>query len=162
MATTAKLVAATQALFAPLMTTELNSLISGNAIIGATAVDNSTNLDLEIELSFKSGGSITTVGSPFLAVYLYPLNGDGTTYGDGRFGGSTTGPPGQSYLWGYIGGIPAATGTVSGYYMRPDGQGPRLMLPRGLWKPVFHNGLGVGLTATGNILYYKTTNLQLV
>jgi len=162
MATTAKLVAATQGAFASLMTTELNALANGNAILGATAVDNATNLDLEIELSFKGGGSITATGSPFLAVYLYPLNGDAATYGDGRFGSAAAGPPGQSYLWAYIGAIPAASGTVAGYFMRPDGQGPRLMLPRGSWKPVLHNGLGVALSGTGNILYYKTTNIQFV
>ncbi len=162
MTTTAKLAAATQSAFASLMTTELNSLGSANAIVGSTAIDNATNLDLEVELSFKGGGSITAAGTPFLAVYLYPLNGDASTYGDGRFGSAAAGPPGQSYLWGYIGAIPTGANTIIGHFMRPDGQGPRLLLPRGSWKPVFHNGLGVTLTASGNILYYRTTNIQFV
>lgn len=160
--TTAKLVAATQSAFTSLMTTELNSLTSAQAILGSTAIDNATNLDLEVEFSFLGGGSVTAAGSPFLALYLYPLNGDGSTYGDGRFGSAASGPPPQSYLAGYIGGIPTGARTVIGSFARPDGQGFSIRLPRGSWKPVFHNGLGVNLSASGNILYYKTTNFQFV
>lgn len=162
MATTAKLIAATQGAFTSLMTTDLNALASGNAVLGTTAIDNSTNLDLEAEFSFLGGGSITAAGAPYLGLYLYPLNGDGSTYGDARFGTAAAGPPPQSYLAGYIGGIPTGARTVIGSFARPDAQGFSIRLPRGFWKPVLHNGLGVALSATGNVLYYKTTNIQFV
>lgn len=161
-ATTAKLVAATQSAFTSLMTTELNSLASGNAVIGSTAIDNATNLDLEVEFSFLGGGSITAAGSPFLGLYLYPLNGDGSTYGDGRFGSTAAGPPPQSYLAAYIAAIPTGARTVIGSFASAFGYGFSVRLPRGSWKPVLHNGLGVALTSSGNILYYKTTNFQFV
>lgn len=153
---TIKLVAGAQSGFASLMTTELNSLASGNAVLGSTAIANATNLDLEIEFSFTTGGSITTTGSPFMGLFLYPLNGDGTTYGDGRFGSAATGPPPSNY---YIGaaGMAAASGTQTGTFGTPF-LGTRAPLPAGTFKPVFYNAGGVTLSSSGNILYYRTIN----
>lgn len=156
---TIKLVAGAQASFASLMTTELNSLVTGNAVLGGTSVDNGTNDDLTAEFSFTTGGSITPTGSPFLGLYLYPLNGDGTSYGDGRFGSSAAGPPPSNYYRGFA-GIPAAAGTQTGTFAIPGTSIFRLPLPRGLWKPVLYNASGVTLSGSGNILYYRTTNLS--
>lgn len=153
---TIKLVAGAQSGFASLMTTELNSLANGNAIIGSTSIANATNLDLEIEFSFTTGGSITPTGSPFVAVYMYPLNGDGSTYGDGRFGSSAAGPPPANYYAGFC-GLPAAAGTQTGTFAIPF-VGSRILLPTGTFKPVFYNSAGVALSGSGNILYYRTTN----
>lgn len=153
---TVKLLAGAVSTFTSLMTTELNSLVTGNAVIGATAVANATNLDLEIEFSWTGGGSITPTGSPFVAVYLYPLNGDGSTYGDGRFGSSAAGPPPSNYYMGFC-GLPAAPGTQTGTFGVPF-LGTRAPLPTGTFKPVFYNSTGVTLTSTGNILYYRTTD----
>lgn len=153
---TIKLVSGAQGAFASLMTTELNSIVTGNAILGTTTVANATNLDLEVEFSWTGGGSITPSGSPFVAVYMYPLNGDGTTYGDGRFGSSAAGPPPSNYYVGFC-GLPAAAGTQTGTFGIPF-LGTRVLLPTGTFKPVFYNVTGVTLTSSGNILYYRTTN----
>lgn len=157
---TEKLIAGAQDAFTSLMTTELNSLASGNAIIGSTSVDNGTNLDLTAEFSFTTGGSITPTGSPYVALFLYPRNGDGTTYGDGRFGSSASGPPPSNYYRGFA-GLPASSGTQTGYFAIPGTSIFQLSIPRGLWKPVFYNLSGVSLSSSGNILYYRTTNRQL-
>lgn len=153
---TIKLVAGAQSGFASLMTTELNSLISGNAVIGSTTVANATNLDLEVEFSFGGGGSITPSGSPFFGVYIYLLNGDGSTYGDTRFGTTAAGPPPSNYQAGYM-GLPAAAGTQAGTASMPF-IGSKILQPNGTFKPVFYNLSGVTLTSSGNILYYRTTN----
>lgn len=155
------LVAGAQDAFASLMTTELNSLVTGNAVIGSTGVANGSSLDLTAEFSFVGGGSITPSGSPFFGLFLYPLNGDGTTYGDGRFGSSAAGPPPSNYYRGFC-GIPAAAGTQTGYFAIPGTSIFALPLPRGTWKPVFYNLSGVTLTSSGNILYYRTTNRKIV
>lgn len=149
--------AGAQSAFTSLMTTELNSLVSGNAVLGGTAINNGTNLDLTAEFSFTSGGSIVTTGSPFVGLYLYPLNGDGSTYGDGRFATSAAGPPPSNYFRGYC-GLPAATATQTGYFAIPGTGIFQIPLPRGTWKPVFYSLAGVTLSASGNILYYRTTN----
>lgn len=151
-----KLTGGAQSTFASLMTTELNSLANGNAVLGSTSIANATNLDLEIEFSWTSGGSIVTTGSPFVAVYLYPLNGDGTSYGDGRFGSAAAGPPPSNYYAGYC-GIPAATGIMAGTFGIPF-LGTRTQLPQGTFKPVFYSLAGVALSSSGNILYYRTTD----
>lgn len=160
MVTTVKLLAGVQDAFASLMTTELNSIVTGNAILGTTAISNASNLDQEIEFSWTSGGSITPTGSPFVAVFIYPLNGDGSTYGDGRFGSSAAGPPPANYYAGFC-GLPAAAGTQTGTFGRPF-VGSKILLPRGTFKPVFYNVTGVTLTSSGNILYYRTSNRQIV
>lgn len=154
---TEKLIAGATSSFTSLMTTELNSLVTGNAVLGSTAIDNSTNLDLFAEFSFGGGGSITPTGAPFFGLFIYPLNGDGSTYGDGRFGSSTTAIPPSQYYRGYM-GMPAASGTQTGSFAIPGTSIFQIPLPRGSWKPVFYNLSGVTLTATSNILYYKTTN----
>lgn len=153
---TIKLTPGAQSTFASLMTTELNTLVTGNAVLGSTSIANATNLDLEIEFSWTSGGSIVTTGSPFVAVYLYPLNGDGSTYGDGRFGTAAAGPPPSNYYAGFC-GLPAATGTMTGTFGIPF-IGTRFLLPNGTFKPVFYSSTGVTLSASGNILYYRTVN----
>lgn len=153
---TIKLVGGAQTTFTSLMTTELNSIVTGNAILGSTTIANATNLDLEIEFSWTSGGSLTPTGTPFVAVYIYPLNGDGSTYGDGRFGSSAAGPPPFNYNPSYC-GLPAAAGTQTGTFGWP-GLGTRILLPFGTFKPVFYNFTGVTLTSSGNILYYRTIN----
>lgn len=158
---TEKLIAGAQSAFTSLMTTELNSLVSGNAVLGSTSVDNGTNLDLTAEFSFGGGGSITPTGSPFFGLFIYPQNGDGSTYGDGRFGTTAAGPPPSNYYRGFA-GIPAAAGTQTGYFAIPGTGIFQIPLPRGVWKPVFYNFSGVTLTATSNILYYRTTNRQIV
>lgn len=151
------LIAGAQSAFASLMTTELNSLVSGNAILGSTSVANGTNLDLAAEFSFTTGGSITPSGVPFVGLFLYPLNGDGSTYGDGRFGSSAAGPPPSNYSRGFC-GLPAAAGTQTGFFGIPGTGIFQIPLPRGTWKPVFYNLTGVTLSSSGNILYYRTTN----
>lgn len=157
---TEKLIAGAQSTFTSLMTTELNSLASGNAIMGSTAIDNRTNLDLTAEFSFTTGGSITPTGTPYVSLYIFPLNGDGTTYGDGRFASSAAGPPTSGYYRGFA-GIVAAGQVQTGYFAIPGTSIFQLPLPRALWKPVFFNFSGVSLSASGNILYYQTTNRQI-
>lgn len=162
MTTTAKLFAATTGSFASLMTTELNAIASGNAIRGSTTVANATDLDLFAEFSFVGGGSTTQAGTPFLSLYFYLLNGDASTYGDGRFSASAAGPPPSSYFVGFMGTLATGANTVTGTFSRPDGQGTLIQLPRGTWRPVVYNGLGVALASSGNILYVRTTNYQFV
>lgn len=156
---TEKLIAGATVSWTSLMTAELNSLASGNAVIGSTSVDNGTNLDLTAEFSFVGGGSIITTGSPFFGLYLYPQNGDASTYGDGRFGSSAAGPPPSNYFRGFA-GIPATTGTATGTFAIPGTSIFQIPLPRGVWKPVFYSLAGVTLTSSSNILYYRTTNRQ--
>jgi len=159
---TEELIAGNQAAFTSLMTTELNALASGNAISGATTITNGTANDLFGEFSWTSASSITATGTPFVALYLYPLNGDGSTYGDGRYSGAAgPGPPPSNYYRGFC-GHPASASVQVGYFAIPGTSNFMIPLPRGTFRPVFYNLLGVALAATGNILYWRSTNLSIV
>lgn len=130
-------------------TATLNSIASGNAILSDLQIDNSSAFDVFADLSIALA-SAAFVAPNYIGVYLYPLNKDGTTYGDGRFGSSASGPPPGNYLVGSI-GIVAATqvqeGAVTG-----------ILIPPGKFKFVLYNGGGVALASSGNTCQYRTYN----
>src|ERR1700747_3638479 len=81
-------------------TTTLNSIASGNAILSGTQIDNSSAFDIFCDVEVVLA-SLAAVAPNFVGVYFYPLNSDGSTYGDGRFATSAAGPPPASH---YVGG----------------------------------------------------------
>lgn len=145
---TEKWIAGTVSLtWATIMSTELNSIANGNAILATTALDNSSNLDLFADFSVHLA-SLTPTGVPFVALFLYPLNDDGSTYGDGRFGASASGTPPGNY---YIGSVPvvatvgAQNGTIRG-----------VIIPPGSFKLVLWNQTGPALASSGNTVKWRT------
>lgn len=131
--------------------TEINSVVNGNAIISSIAIDNSSVLDVFADVSI-SLGSITPTGASFIGIYLMPLNQEGSSYGDGRFGSSAAGPPGSVYA---VGNIPCnnAAGVVTGAILR-------VPLPPGSLKFCLYNSSGVTLAASANTVKYRTYNLS--
>lgn len=153
---TEKWIGGGQASYTGAFATELQSLPSTDAVISSVAIDNTTNLDMFIDVSFQCG-SVTTTGSPFLGLYWYPLLQDGSTYGDGRFGSAAAGPPPASYLIGTL-GLPVGTQALNGLFRGPFGQ-PMVITPyKG--KLVLMNGGGVALPSSGITCDYRTYNRQ--
>ena len=130
----------------------LNSIASGNAILSDVVIANGTALDIFADVSIALA-SAAFVAPNYIGIYLYPLNQDGTTYGDGRFGSSAAGPPPAGYAVGTI-GIVAATqaqeGTLRG-----------IVMPPGSFKFVLYNQGGVALASSGNVCLYRTYNRQI-
>jgi len=131
-------------------TTSLNSLASGNAILSGTQIDNTTALDIFADVEVVLA-SLSPAAPNYVGVYLYPLNSDGSTYGDGRFSSAAAGPPPAEY---YVGSIvmntAAATaeqGVLRGIVLLPAKQ-----------KFVLYNQMGVAFAASGNTLKYRTYN----
>lgn len=137
---------------------ELNSLASTNAVISTVQIDNSANLDMFMDVSFSLGSVITT-GTPYMGLYWYPLNQDGSTYGDGRFGSSTTAFPPQNYYIGFA-GLPVGTQVLTGDFQLPGRRSP-IILPAGIGKLVMYNGAGVALAGSANTVKYRTYNRQI-
>lgn len=129
-----------------------NSLASGNAIISDLQIDNSTALDMFADFMFV-GGSVTTLAPNFIGVYLYPLNSDNSTYGDGKFGSSAAGPPPSTYIVGSI-SLPVGTQALTG-------MARGIMLPPGKFKFLIYNQAGVNLAASGNTILYRTYNFSI-
>lgn len=132
-------------------TATLNSIVNGNAILSDLQIDNSTNLDMFCDVS-GAFGAITTVAPSYVGIYLYPLNKDGTTYGDGRFGTSAAGPPISSYFVGSI-QVPVLTTTAF------EGMVRGIIMPPGKFKFVAYNQAGnTWAGSSANTLQYRTYN----
>ena len=131
-------------------TATLNSIASGNAILSDLQLDNSTNLDMFCDVSIALA-AITTVAPNYVGIYLYLLNKDVATYGDGRFVVSAVGPPANPYWVGNI-VVPVATSAVS------EGSLRGIIMPPGKFKFVFYNQLGVAMGVAGNTAQYRTYN----
>jgi hypothetical protein len=128
----------------------LNSITNGNAILSDLQIDNSTSLDMFCDLSMVMG-SIAWASPNYIGVYLYPLNSDGSTYGDGRFGTSAAGPPVPQY---WVGNIICPTGTAAA-----EGSLIRIPLIPGAFKFVFYNQSGATWAGAGaNSAKYRTYN----
>lgn len=133
---------------AAITSTTLNSLANGSAIASDLVLNNSTTLDIFCSLGLQLGtANFTTPG--FVGVYLYPINQDGSTYGDGRGAAGFTGPPGAVY---WVGNIPIAGGTALGM-----GSLDRIVMPPRQFKFVIWNQLGVTLASAGlNNIFIST------
>jgi hypothetical protein len=128
-------------------TTTLNSIAFGNAILSGTQIDNTTALDVYADAELDLA-SLAAVAPNYVGLYLYPLNSDGSTYGDGRFVSSAAGPPPSSYWVGnFIMG--AATQAWQGMVQR-------VIIPPAKFKFVLYNQMGVAFAATTNLLKYRT------
>lgn len=125
------------------------ALASGNAVLSSVIIDNTTALDVFMDVSI-SLASITPTGTPYIGLYLYPLNQDTTTYGDGKFGSAAAGPPASQY---WAGNIPAVASAGVQIGMLRD-----IVLPPWKFKLVFYNVLGVAIAASGNVVKYTTHN----
>lgn len=131
-----------------LMSTELNSLALGNAVLGGTAVTNQTALDIFCDFSLVLA-SAAFVAPNFVGLYLYGLNDDNSSFGDSRFGTAAAGPPPSNYSVGSI-GIVAATQAQTGTLLR-------VVMPPGTWKPVVYNQ-SFAFASSGNTLKYRSYN----
>ena len=130
---------------------EINGVVTGNAIASSVVVTNGTALDIFADVSLALGSITTTSGAPYIGIYLYPLNQDGSTYGDGRFGSSAAGPPPSQYYVGAVPLIPSVT-------QAQEGSVTGIVLPPGSFIPVAYNMAGATLAGSGNAIKYRTYN----
>lgn len=131
------------------------SIQLGQAVLSSVQINNAVNLDQFMDVSF-SFASYTPSGTPYFNLFLYPLNQDGTTYGDGRFGSATSAIPPSNYFIGWA-GINPATGVQTGMFS-VTGQRSPIILPPGACKLVLYNGSNVNMVAGSNPIKYRTYN----
>lgn len=133
-------------------TAKLDSIANGSSILSDVAITNGTALDMFADISIAFG-SITVAAPARGNFYIYPLNKDGSTYGDSRFGSAAAGIPPDNYFVGSIGaptGAAAITGALRG-----------ILLPAGTFKFVFLNMFGNTLVgSSGNTCQYRTYNIS--
>lgn len=129
-----------------------DSLASGSAVASSIAITNGTALDIFADLSVALT-SAAFAAPLFMGFYLYPLNQDGSTYGDGNFTSASTLTPPSNYTVGSI-GISTTAGSQTGSLVR-------IVLPPGTFKFVIQNNGGVTL-GSGNTIQYRTYNRSVV
>lgn len=138
--------------------TDLTGAIANASSLLSSVADitNQTSLDIFCDFSI-SLGSITTAAPNYLGVYLYPLNEDGTTYGDGNFVAGTikAATPSATYFKGSI-IVPAAAATVS------VGTLTGIIMPPGSFRFCIQNNLGASTATTANTYKYRTYNRQVI
>jgi len=137
---------------------EINSVADGNAVLSSTQIDNSSALDLYADVMFALASWGAVSATALLALYLYPLNQDAATYGDGRFTSAAPGPPPSQYFAGMGLLVPSVTQAQQGHFRRADGA--PIILPPGKFKLVLYNKSGATLAASSNAIYYRTYNRQ--
>ena len=139
----------------PICSTEINGLVAGNAVQCTVVVTNGTALDLfaDFSESVTIATSVSTAGAPYVGISIYPLNQDGTTYGDGLFAASAAGPP--NVITCAIPSPPSVAGPFLG-----TGSCRQIPLPPGSFIIVVYNGLGQNFGAGSNTIKYRTYNYQ--
>lgn len=138
--------------------TDLAALANGSSVLSTVAdIANQTNQDIYADLSVRmTVTSHAYLAGANLALYLFALLDDGTTYGDGSLVAGTQAavvPP-----FPYVGVIPirAATITLLAGYV----QG--IIIPPGSFRFALNNGSGAALGTSANcIVKYRTYNLNL-
>jgi hypothetical protein len=148
--------------FATASNADLNATLTpGNSMLSsATAIDNATNLDQFMAVSFvgavNSGPQAIAQGA-YLAFWIAYLNEDATTYGDGLMtaGSVFTGAPG----WGppdFVMPLYASTRTII------QGQVKNIVIPPIKFALACQNGTGWQLaTGTTNVCKFITYNQNL-
>lgn len=133
---------------------DFNSRANGGFVLATSNIDNSSNLDLEAEVSGQLTVGGTTSAVHFLALWIMDRNRDGSTYGDGTPTGSTL--PAAHY-WRTSAQV--RSGITSGnpvYFTFPP-----VRLPRGIfcWGISQHLGAALNAAAAANI-EFRTTSLN--
>jgi hypothetical protein len=130
-------------------TATLNSIASGNAVLSDLAITNGTALDKYMDVSIALASAAFTGTGINISLHLYPLNADGSTYGDGKFGTSAAGP----CAYPPVAVIPLVAATQA-----QTGSATGIVIPPGTFKIVLGNNGGVALAASANTCKYRTYN----
>lgn len=129
----------------------LNSIASGNAILSDLQIDNSSAFDIFADVEVVLASITSGAGAPYVGVYFYLLNSDGSTYGDGRFASSAAGPPPSQY---FVGAAPLIASLTQAFQATVRG----IVLPPGKGKFVLYNQAGVAFASSANTCKYRTYN----
>lgn len=137
--------------------TEIQSMVTANAVLSSVSITNATNLDMFMDISQKIAiASSTPAVGAAISYHLALLNQDGTTYGDGNV---TTSKGATLPAISPCAAIPcslAATQIVLA------GVAQQIILPPGTFSLVMQNNSGITLGASNaTVIYYRTYNINL-
>jgi hypothetical protein len=134
---------------------DLASLANGSSVMSSVAdITNATSLDMFMDISFSLLIASSTIGAnAAINFYMYMLNQDGTTYGDGQFVGGVqkaATPTFPSFLSFPL--LPAAAQTV----LVGNNFGNPIPITPGSYRCVMQDASGFALTAGTQTVKFRT------
>lgn len=136
---------------------DIATLANGSSCLSSVAdIANGTNLDMFMDISYQLAIASSTIaaGANF-AFWIWALNQDGSTYGDGQFSSGTPSALIPSPPPSAVQGIPAVAATTN---MRGFLQ--RIEIPPGAFRVLIQNNCGFTLSGTQTVKY-RTYNINL-
>ena len=137
---------------------DMASMATANTVVSSVAdIANGTNLDMFMDVSVSLVIASSTIASGAnLALWLFPLNQDGTTYGDGQFTNGTAAAKTPAFApFATIPLVAAASQTAL------LGAVTQIMIPPGSFRLAIQNNSGFTLTAGTQAVKYRTYNINL-
>lgn len=136
---------------------DLASMPTGSTVLSSVAdVANGTNLDIFMDISaILAISSNTLAAGANLALWLYALNEDAATYGDGQLTAGTQAAVTPSFSPVAVMPLPAVTRTTL------VGFSQQIIIPPGSFRIALQNNSGFTLTSGTQTVKYRTYNLNL-
>lgn len=137
---------------------DLASMASGSSVLSTVAdIANGTALDMFMDVSVRCAiASSTIVSGANLALWIYELLDDGSTYGDGQLVAGTQAA--KTPLFPPCAVIPllaaASQTTLVGYFNQ-------IIIPPGSFRLVLQNNSGFAFTSGTQVVKYRTYNVNL-
>jgi hypothetical protein len=137
---------------------DLNSCVNGDSVLSSVAdIANGTALDMFMDVSAELTISSSTIAAGAnLALWIFELNEDGSTYGDGSLTAGTPAAITPGLIPALIMPLRAAASQTALY-----GFGQGIIIPPGSFRCVLQNNSGFTLSSSGNACKYRTYNLNL-
>lgn len=137
---------------------DLASMANGSTVVSSVAdIANGTNLDMFMDVSVSMLiASSTIVAGANLAFWLYLLNQDGTTYGDGQFTNGTAAA--KTPTFGPCAVMPLVAAASQTALI---GSAAQIIIPPGSFRLAMQNNSGFALTSGTQTVKYRTYNLNL-
>jgi len=137
---------------------DMASMANGATVVSSVSdIANGTNLDMFMDISWKLviASSTIAAGANF-AFWIYALDQDGSTYGDGQFTNGTAASLTPSFPPCATGFIPAVASTTN-----MSGFTQQIIIPPGSFRVAIQNNSGFALTSGTQTVKYRTYNINL-
>jgi hypothetical protein len=138
-------------------TADLASMVTGSTVVSSVAdITNGTSLDQFMDISFSQLiASSTIVAGANLAFWLFTLNQDGTTYGDGNFVNGTQKAATPTFAPCAVFPLIAAAAQTA-----LIGLVQQIVLPPGSFRLAEQNNSGFTFTAGTQTVKYRSYNIR--
>jgi hypothetical protein len=137
---------------------DMASMATANTVVSSVAdIANQGFLDMFMDISYKLAITSNTIaaGANF-AFWIYALDQDGSTYGDGQFVNGTAAALTPAFPPCATVGIPAVATTTN-----MSGYAQQIIIPPGSFRVAIQNNSGFTLTSGTQTVKYRTYNLNL-